>query len=484
VSDTRNPATVLPGIKSLPIPEDAQVLFCRAVRLALARPELFKSTVTWLESYYSECVMREQRVKEYRAEFGLRRRNLRGGSLSFCRRLVLRRAVKASARLVGPAASQFRAVILGRTLEELAKRRIEVALGRGQRLVEGRIVTRGHPDPHPGERVVDETNVQEAWASDDRQYREAREQIVKDRREVEEEDVSCFPERPEWRLDRAVRGLVSAEHPQGAEHLEHSKKVIVLASLLMPEHQPELGQFGSWSFESTLDLDSPTSGFLEEVLVEGAKAASKGPFGYLPSMLDRRFVGREEVMFVREPGAKLTLRPEFPLEELVRLLAVALDEVEAACDVHDDKANRAPSHGPLSFAKNGVEPGAVSPSVDAAARRESSQAAVADLSKWPRKSEVAQILKVHPGSVTRWCDDGRLTTAIDRNGVERVEPASVLRLQQERRSPDEPTPAVIAQAAAKIKQKWFQCQGCGEAIAGNPTPKCPRCVSSPGYDPI
>jgi hypothetical protein len=131
------------------------------------------------------------------------------------------------------------------------------------------------------------------------------------------------------RLLLAVNDIIEAEYPDGPEHVEHSRRIVAIAALLMPEPLPMLGELGTWPFASTLDLpDKPTGHWLDDAIAEDATGASEGPHGYRPGLLDPRKVGREEVMFVRMPGEARKVEQWFPLEDLLKLLDVAVDELD------------------------------------------------------------------------------------------------------------------------------------------------------------
>ncbi|MCY2950478.1 MAG: toll/interleukin-1 receptor domain-containing protein [Planctomycetota bacterium] len=126
----------------------------------------------------------------------------------------------------------------------------------------------------------------------------------------------------------AVDDIIKAEYPDPPEHIEHSRKIVAIAALLMPEPLPMLGELGEWPFASGLDLpEKPTGDWLTDAIVADATAASKGPHGYRPTVLDLRKVGREELLFERMPGEARKVEQCLPLDDLLKLLRVAVDEL-------------------------------------------------------------------------------------------------------------------------------------------------------------
>src|SRR3954470_12348093 len=79
-----------PTIRTLPLPDEAQELFSRAVSLVTQRPADFASVGTWLGKHYSASTLRTVCEKKYRHDFAYRLHLLRRDSHTYNRRLAIR----------------------------------------------------------------------------------------------------------------------------------------------------------------------------------------------------------------------------------------------------------------------------------------------------------------------------------------------------------------------------------------------------------
>lgn len=296
---------ISPSIRTLPLSDEAQELFSRAVWIVRQSPGDFALIADWLTKHYSESTLRAQCEREYRHTFAFRLWLLRRDAPTYHRRLAIQQGCKWG---------------------YLAWDTINEALHRGRRLFEGRPCIR---QDRQGV-TVDETNVHLVWRWEDEQYRERFREIKEERKaaKLSEHDL---PEKPVWRLRRAVEELIKVGYPNGdKKHVEHSRKVVAIAALMMPEPLPMLGEFGAWTFASTLCLpDEPTGSWLDDAIAADCKTAEAGPYGVIVDLMVPRIVGREEVMFQRMPDEEQELVSWFPLDTLLGRLRDAVDELEA-----------------------------------------------------------------------------------------------------------------------------------------------------------
>jgi hypothetical protein len=218
---------------------------------------------------------------------------------------------------------------------------------------------------------VDESNVHLVFAWEDEQYRRRYWQIKTERkygerfRENKAEpnyrrrfqpltpdqqdmklDEDDHPENPGWRLNRAVGEVIEAGYPSDAPkaHAEQSRKIVGLAVLLVwSEPLPVLGELGRWDWESkpntTWEADPANPDFWRWV---SQTPAQDGPHKSPLHMLHARHVGREEVLFHRNPGEPRELQHQWgDLSRFRELLSVAVDELESAAPRASDTASLA-----------------------------------------------------------------------------------------------------------------------------------------------
>ena len=269
----------LSSIRTLPLPEELQVLFSRAVRLAM-QPANANPVRPWLHRHYDG-------------------------------EAVYRRLLPEKQRAWDRERSDLTAAPTKGELEYVAGKSMEGWSCQSARSFKEHLAQHREAAKHPAystaiaerrARLLDLKNERRKW-----------------RPTLEE------------RLRLAVDDVVDAEYPDGSQHIEHARRVVAIVALLMPEPLPMLGELGDHPFASKLRLsEQPTGDWLVDLLMADAAAASMGPHGYRPTELHMRDVGREEVMFVRESDGRRTIRPGFPLDGLLNVLRIAVEELEAA----------------------------------------------------------------------------------------------------------------------------------------------------------
>jgi len=319
-----NTPGVHPSIRMLPLPVEAQELFSRAVQIVKSRPSDFKKVKKWLNKRYSEGDVRKRCKREYRDDFARRLQLLRlDDSPTYNRRLAIQG---------------------GCALEDLKRRRIEEAHGRGQRLEGTEVVTK----PHPVDTVIDETNVLLVWRWEDERYRQDFQEIKAEHKAAELYACDHSKSRV-WRLRLAVSEIIKAEYPDPPKHIEHSREIVAIASLLVwPEPLPMLGKLGQWKWESEPDATwdanptDPMDDFWRKV---SRPPTQDGPHKIPLHGMVARVVGREEAMFFRRPLQDRELDSSLPLDDLLKLLRIAVDVLQAMVNAETVQASAGDGSG-------------------------------------------------------------------------------------------------------------------------------------------
>jgi hypothetical protein len=135
-------------------------------------------------------------------------------------------------------------------------------------------------------------------------------------------------------LGRAVAEVIDVEYPDPPEHVEHSRRLVGIAALLVcPESLLVLGEFGRWEWRSkpdpTWDADAtnPNDDFWREM---SRPPDHDGPHKPPLNVLHARHQGREEVLFQRMPGEQRKIQSRWgDLSRFCGLLHVAVNELES-----------------------------------------------------------------------------------------------------------------------------------------------------------
>lgn len=314
---SENTPDVIPSIRTLPLPEEFKPLFSRVVRLLKQAPGAFASVGTWLNQHYSAVTLRKLCERKYRQEFAYRLRLLRrNGTGNFALSTYKRRL----------------ALQEGCPREKLMQETIDEARFRGYRLNGREYVCRTNRDQYPDEKVINQENVYLVWADEDARYRRRFHEIKAERKAAKLHDHD-HPEDPGWRLARAVGEIVEADYPDPPDHVEHSRRIVAIAGLLVcADLLPTLAEMGRWAWQSEADTTweanpaDPNDDFWRAL---SQPPVQNGPHKMPLHMLHARFKGREEVLFYRKPGEPRKLNEQ--LCDFVRFceqLDVAVDELE------------------------------------------------------------------------------------------------------------------------------------------------------------
>jgi hypothetical protein len=203
--------------------------------------------------------------------------------------------------------------------------------------------------------MIDESNVHLVFAWDDDQYNQQCRQIKAQRREAKLA-AHEHPESRAWRLMRAVHELIAAEYPDPPLHVEHSRRLVGVAALLVSaDTLPMLGEFGLWEWASKVDTSlepdpaNPNHEFWRELSREPIQ---DGPHKSPLDALCARHEGREEVLFQRMPGEGREIQSQRGnLARFRELLSIALDELEHSPVTTDSATAPDGFYSPTDIAK-------------------------------------------------------------------------------------------------------------------------------------
>lgn len=277
--------TIPPSLRLLPLAEDAQRLFARAVHLA-RHPAVAREVRGWLERHYSENAVWERLMPGLEAGWDENERELK----------------------IAPSPSELRAynAIKDRGCEGRARWRSSGYTTQDWR--SKREWRQQHKD------AMQHPNYLGIMA--ERRYRL---KLLKS-------------ERRQWRptlpsrLILAVEDLLAAPFLPGEDLLVHAREVVAIGALLMPEPLPELGELGSAPWENTRIRDASRVGRHET-----RPDVHHEP----PNALSPRIEGRGEAMFVHYPCEPLRLSKSFSLDALLTQLLPAVEAVEGDVRMYD-----------------------------------------------------------------------------------------------------------------------------------------------------
>jgi hypothetical protein len=271
---------VIPSIRTLPLPTaEAKDLFSRAVRLA-QRVEVEQTVKPWLEKYYSVKAVSKRLLPEKQR---LWTENQRGLTAAPTKGELEHYATGSQTGWHPQRGGNFR--------EHLSQHR-EAA-------------------KHPG--YTNAIAMRRARLKDLKAKRKNWRPMLQDR------------------LRMAVDDIIKAEYPDPPEHVEHSRRLVAIAALLMPEALPMLGELGTHPFAGRPYLKPTGDRFSDLFRMDPAEEA-KQPHKHPVTGVTPRYPGREEVMFLRAPGESRKLDTGFPLDDLLEKLRAAVDELETNID--------------------------------------------------------------------------------------------------------------------------------------------------------
>jgi hypothetical protein len=272
------------------LPVNSRATIAGACELVLARPDDFADALKWLNEEYSEAAVAGRELQNSERTYKLRLWDLRyrrDRYETFPRRLALRAAdprtpePRRLALLVTFYSVRDLAHLTPEFIVHLSKHPDAVrdwvveltveGLG-GARLRDGQIVLSN--DRREGDVAIDAANVETAWRFMDERCRETIQHIKAERQERDAkipEQVKCRG----YRLRRAVQDVVENGLPAGCEERKHARRVVLLACLLVYQHElPLAGEFASWQWESEGSMFAQLVG---SVYVPGRESALFNP---------------------------------------------------------------------------------------------------------------------------------------------------------------------------------------------------------------
>lgn len=273
---------ILPSILTLPLPTESHELFSRAVRLVQQRADEFAPVGEWLDKYYSEQAMYQRMLPEKKQSWDHEQRDLT--------------AAPTKAEMDGRATGQSWYCQRAQSWKE-------------------------HRRQHREAQEMNHPKYKTAMADRRARLRDLKQQRKK------------WRPSPKTRLTRVVGEMLEVEYPDPPEHVEHSRRIVGIAALLVcADPLPVLGEFGRWEWESKPDKtwEADPTNQNDDLLRELSQPpAQDGPHTTPLHLLHARHEGREEVLFHRMPGERRELQNQWAdLPRFRQLLSIAVDELE------------------------------------------------------------------------------------------------------------------------------------------------------------